>query len=76
MSIGRQLEHHLRYPVAIACAWETFAIMTNKVPTISKLCWKQKILIPIILGGLAAHLLIPHNVEGASVLVDFDGSVG
>jgi hypothetical protein len=72
VTVGRQIEHNLRYPVAIACAWETFAIMTNKVPTISKLCWKQKILIPVILGGLALHLLVPHEIEGTSLLVDAD----
>lgn len=72
MSVGRQIERHLRYPVAVVCAYETFAIMTNKVPTVSKLCWKQKILIPIILGGLALHLIIPHEIEGSSILVDAD----
>jgi hypothetical protein len=70
MSVGRQLEHHLRYPVAALCAYETFAIMTKKVPTISNICVKQKILIPILLGGLALHLLVPHKVEGTSLLVD------
>jgi len=72
VSLGRQIERHLRYPVACVCAYETFAIMTNKVPTVSHLCWKQKILIPVILGGLAAHLIIPHKVDGTSPLADFD----
>lgn len=46
--------------------------MTNKVPTISAICWKQKILIPVLLGGLAVHLLVPHRVEGDSLLVVSD----
>ena len=69
-SLGRQVEKHLRYPVAILCAYEVLAIMTNRVPTISKICVKQKILIPVLLGGLALHLLVPHKVEGTSLLVD------
>jgi hypothetical protein len=70
MSVGRDIEHHLRYPVAVLCAYETFAIMTKKVPTISNICVRQKILIPILLGGLAVHLLVPHKVEGTTILVD------
>lgn len=70
MSVGRQIEQALRYPTAALCAYETFAIMTKKVPTISNICVKQKILIPLLLGGLALHLLIPHKVEGTSLLVD------
>ena len=69
-SVGRRIESTLRYPVALICAYETFAIMTKKVPTISNICVKQKILIPILLGGLAVHLLVPHKVEGSSILVD------
>ena len=70
MSVGRQIEQALRYPGAALCAYETFAIMTKKVPTISNICVRQKILIPILLGGLAVHLLVPHKVEGTTILVD------
>ncbi len=70
--LGKTIERHLRYPVAVLCAYEVFAIMTNKVPTISAICWKQKILIPVLLGGLAVHLLVPHRVEGDSLLVVSD----
>ena len=70
MSIGRKIERSLRYPTAVLCAYETVAILTNKVPTISHICWKQKVLIPLLLGGLALHLLIPHDIEGTSLLVD------
>jgi hypothetical protein len=56
------IERHLRYPVAALCAYETFAIMTNRVPTVSNICWKHRILIPVLLGGLAVHLIVPHNI--------------
>lgn len=69
-SVGRKIEAALRYPVAAICAWETVAILTKKVPTVTNVCTKQKILIPILLGGLALHLLVPHKVEGTTILVD------
>ncbi len=65
MSIGRTIERSLRYPVAIVCAYEAFAIFTRKVPTISSICWDHNVFTPIILGGLAAHLIIRH-VEDAN----------
>lgn len=46
-----------RYVVATACAYETAAITTRKVPTISTLCYQKRWLTPVILGGLAIHLV-------------------
>ena len=70
MSIGKQIEHVLRYPLGIVFAYETFAIFTRKVPTISSICWDHNIIFtPIILGGLAAHLIF-HEVE--EVLIELD----
>jgi hypothetical protein len=46
----------LRFAVAAACAYETFAIVTGKVPTISTACTKYQWLAPLVLGGLTAHL--------------------
>jgi hypothetical protein len=65
MTIGRTIEHALRYPVALVCAYEAFAIVSRKAPTISSICWEHNIFTPIILGGLAAHLII-HEIEQAS----------
>ena len=70
MSVGRQLERHLRYPVAALCAYETYAIMTNQVPTLSHIAVRHKVLIPVLVGGLAIHLLWPHKVEGTTILVE------
>jgi len=41
--------------VATFCAYETVAIITKRAPTLSKLCLKYPILIPVILIGLAIH---------------------
>lgn len=62
MNIGRRIEYTLRYPVGFVCAYEAFAIFTRRVPTISEMCWRNNVFTPIILGGLAAHLVL-HKIE-------------
>lgn len=64
-NIAVAIEHALYYPVGIVCAYEAFAIFTRKVPTISSICWDHNIFTPIILGGLAAHLVL-HKIEEIS----------
>ena len=51
----------LRYSVAFVCAYEVSAILTRRHPTVSSLCWQKKALIPVIVGGLTAHLLVPPH---------------
>ena len=48
-----------RYAFAAVCIFEASAILTRKHPTVSALCWRRRILVPVILGGLALHLLRP-----------------
>ena len=50
---------HYPSAVALVCAYEVVAIMTHKVPTISRLCARKPALIPAVLVGLAAHLVQP-----------------
>jgi len=56
----------LRYSVAAACGYEFVAILVannSKLPTISTLCWRHRILSPLIIAGLAAHLSnIPEGI--------------
>lgn len=47
----------VRWSVAGICGWETFAITTHRVPTVSALCAHHRYLVPVILGGLGWHLL-------------------
>lgn len=46
-----------RLVVASICAYEAAAITTRKTPTVSRICWERRWLTPVILGGLAVHLL-------------------
>jgi hypothetical protein len=48
-----------RIAVGLVCAYEAVAIFSRRVPTVSSLCWNRRVLIPVILGGLAMHLLRP-----------------
>jgi hypothetical protein len=45
-----------RVLVAFVCGYETYAIVTKRVPTVSHLCKQHPWLSPIIIGGLTAHL--------------------
>lgn len=55
----------LRVAVGAACAWETVAIFTGRLPTISTLCGRHKLLVPIIIGGLTFHLIVPMKENHA-----------
>lgn len=57
MSAARLASRAFRYAVASCCAYEVAAITTDRTPTISALCARRPWLIPIILGGLAVHLV-------------------
>jgi hypothetical protein len=48
----------LRWGVAAVCAYEVAAITTDRCPTVSHLCYRKRWLTPVILGGLAVHLLV------------------
>jgi hypothetical protein len=48
-----------RLIVATVCLYEASAILTRRHPTVSALCWRRRLLIPVILCGLAVHLLRP-----------------
>jgi Na+-transporting NADH:ubiquinone oxidoreductase subunit NqrB len=62
MNIGRQIEQHLRYPLMCLTAYETFALATKLVPSVSQIAVKHKIIIPILVGGLAIHLCFPPAI--------------
>ena len=48
-----------RYLLAAACGYEAIALFHKGIPTISHVCWKLKFPIPVVLAGLAWHLLSP-----------------
>jgi hypothetical protein len=50
--------HHTKWAVAAVCAYEVAAISTDTVPTVSHLCHERRWLAPVILTGLAVHLLV------------------
>jgi hypothetical protein len=45
----------LRILVGLACGWETIAIFSNRIPTISALCARHKSLAVGIVCGLSVH---------------------
>lgn len=63
LNFKAQLGNLPRLGVAAVCAYETFAILSKKSPTISKFCWQYKLLIPVVLTGLAVHLFFPPADE-------------
>jgi hypothetical protein len=53
----RRAEHSLKLPVGLICGYEALALSTGAFPTISAICARHRWLIPMVAGGLAAHLL-------------------
>lgn len=47
----------LKYATGAVCAYEAWAIFGNRHPTVSVLCGRHRVMVPVILGGLAFHLL-------------------
>jgi hypothetical protein len=56
--------HHAKWAVAAVCAYEVAAITTDLVPTVSHICHERRWLTPVVLGGLAVHLLIRPRTQG------------
>lgn len=52
------MTRHVRWAVAAVCAYEVAAITTDRAPTVSTLCHRKPWLTPVILAGLAVHLVI------------------
>lgn len=52
-----RLVAHAKWAVAVVCAYEVAAITTDKTPTVSRLCHRNRWLTPVILAGLAVHLI-------------------
>lgn len=46
----------LKYATGAACAYEAYRIFTGTEPTVSTLCGRHVLLVPVIVGGLALHL--------------------
>ena len=42
------------------CTYEAIAIFTGAVPTVSSICWRRRVIVPVILAGLGWHLLRPQ----------------
>lgn len=53
----------LKWAVAAVCAYEVAAITTSRTPTVSALCHERRWLTPVIVGGLAVHLLVQPKVK-------------
>lgn len=53
--------------VATVCAYEVFAILSNKVDTVSRICRKNPWMTPVILGGLTVHLTPLESLLGDMV---------
>lgn len=49
------LRKEMKWVVASVCAYETVAICSGKIPTVTKLSQKNKLLPPVILGWLLVH---------------------
>lgn len=49
-------DDHLRWVTVALCSYEITAIVTEKVPTISRLSARYKWLGPVLVGTLTAHL--------------------
>ena len=47
---------HLRAAVALACAYEVFALTSGRAPTISRLCRRHRSVEVVVLGVLIIHL--------------------
>lgn len=48
--------------VMSSCAYEAMSLAVGdreRWPPISCLCWRRPVLIPVILGGLGVHLVLP-----------------
>lgn len=54
---------HAKWAVAAVCAYEVAAISTDRCPTVSSLCHQRRWLTPVIVGGLAVHLLARPKVK-------------
>jgi hypothetical protein len=59
-----RLVSHAKWGVAAVCAYEVAAITTDRTPTVSALCHRRRWLTPVVLGGLAVHLLIRPRTQG------------
>lgn len=46
----------MKWGVALACGYEVAAITTGRVPTITILCGRHRMLAPAVLAVLALHL--------------------
>lgn len=47
---------HLRAAVAAGCAYEVFALVSGRAPTISRLCRRHRVFEVVLLGVLVIHL--------------------
>lgn len=59
LTVLRRAERSLQWPVALACGYETIAIVRGRSfpPTVSTLCSRHRWLIPAVVGGLLWHLV-------------------
>ena len=48
---------HAKWAVAVVCAYEVAAITTDRCPTVSAMCHRKRWLAPVVLTGLAVHLI-------------------
>lgn len=61
----RLVEKHAMYPVALTCAYEALAIILRhkRVPTISQLANRHKVLFGVAVGALVAHVIFYEGGE-------------
>lgn len=44
--------------VIVLCGWEVIALTTRRIPTLTSLHRKYKVIAPVILAGLAIHFYV------------------
>lgn len=50
---------------ALVCAYEVAAITTRRVPTVTALCGRHRLLGPLVIAALAVHLY-PRLIDGGA----------
>ena len=56
----------MKWGVVVACSWEIAAITTGRVPTITMICSRHRVLAPAVLTVLAVHLYRQPPPHGLS----------
>jgi hypothetical protein len=47
----------------LGCTYEAVAVLTRRTPTISSICWRRRVVVPVVLGAIGWHLLSPPETS-------------